>query len=296
MSLEAPVGLKQFPVTKLCMLGSIVVPLGAALMGTKYVFEVIYDPYIQDYGQYWRYLFFQLSSVNETDVALIVLLWYQYRHIERLMGSVKYLSALVLLLVYQGIAVTVLHLVYNRMFGSMFCWNQLVSGFYGIVLAMFHFYKQYTPVVYEFDIVVGAPLWSQLFHKKMLPRSGDSNKVLKLRLNDQFMINAFVIILIINQGLSGLAQGFIGWLSGIFLDLGIIPGLETWRIPYAKYLLFGSIDRLHQNSETMDNNANDGFTSDNRNRATTDMDDENDEPGDEPARPLATQLMDAFRR
>ncbi|KAL3233035.1 hypothetical protein RNJ44_04951 [Nakaseomyces bracarensis] len=296
MSLEAPVGLRQFPITKLCMIGSVLIPMGAALLNTKYVFEVIYDPYIKDYGQYWRYITFQLSSVNETDVALIVLLWYQYRHIERLMGSVKYLSALVLLLVYQGIVVTVLHQVYNRMFGDVFQWNQLVSGFYGLVLAIVHFYKQYTPVVYEFDVVLGAPLWSYLLHKKLTSSSEESNKVMKLRFNDQFMVNAFVLILIINQGPWGLVQGFVGWLSGMFLDIGILPGLESWRIPYGRYLIFGSTDRLQQNDESNNTNANDGFVSDNRNQTTTYMDDENDEPGDEPARPLTTQLMDAFRR
>lgn len=290
MSLEAPVGLKQFPVTKIFMLGSIIAPMGAALIGKKYVFEVVYDPYIIEYGQYWRYLFFQLSSVNETDVALIVLLWYQYRHIERLMGSVKYLSVFFLLLVYQGIVVTVLHLIYNRMFGNVLCWNYLVSGFYGIVLAMFHFYKQYTPIVYEFDVVVGAPLWSHLFHKKLVPGASNT-EALKLRFNDQFMVNLFAIILVVNQGPWGVIQGFTGWLSGMFLDIGVLPGLERWRVPYGESL-FGTVDRLHSSSERTNNSHDQGDNG----RATTEMEDENDEPGDEPARPLATQLMDAFRR
>ncbi|KAI8383465.1 putative membrane protein [Nakaseomyces glabratus] len=303
MSLETPVGLRRFPVTKLCMVTGIVVPVVAALTETKYVFKATYDPFIKEYGQYYRYLTYQLSSVNETDVALIVLLFYQYRQLERLFGNEKYLSMLAMLIFYQGLATVSVHLLFNNLVGPWLGtqWNELASGAFGVVIGLFHFYKQYTPIVYEFDIVLGAPLWSQLFHKGVIRRFDNENKIMKVRLNDQFMVNVLVIILICNQGAWGPLQALVAWLSGLFLDIGILPGLDKWRVPFAHYMLFGEVKRLEVGSTSANTSASLGGNSvtqlaNNSASSQLEEDNENDEPNDEPARPLGVQFLDAFRR
>lgn len=285
MSMETPTGLFQFPVTKLCMVTTGAVALSASVANCKYIFLARYEPFISDYKQYYRYFIFQLGFVNETDVALIILLWYQLRNLERIMGSYKYISVLSLALVYTTLCLAGLNLLLN----SLLPWkvfNSLCTGPLGLILAMFHFYKEYTPQIYEFDILLTQP-WTRRSNKKQH----------KWQLNDQFLVNALVIILMLNQGFSGIGCGFIGWLCGIFLDRGLFPGVDRWRLPFVERLLIsagfndsgdGILDDADRYRE-IDTDAAGG----NGNEPLT-IDDEN--ANDEPARPLGVQFLDTFRR
>lgn len=285
--METPTGLFRFPVTKLCMLSTGAVALAASVANCKYIFLARYEPFISEYNQYYRYFIFQLGCVNESDVALIILLWYQFRNLERIMGSYKYISVLSLALVYTTLCLTGLNILLN----SLLPWkwfNSLCTGPLPLMLAIFHFYKEYTPQIYEFDVLLTQP-WTRSANKKQH----------KWKLNDQFLVNALVIILMLNQGLSGIGCGFISWLCGIFMDRGLFPGVDRWRLPFIKKYL--------ASTGANDNSSIDGILDDvDRDRDTdTDaaggngsesltVDDEN--ANDEPARPLGVQFLDTFRR
>lgn len=295
MSMETPTGLLQFPVTKLCMVSTAAVALAASVSNCKYLFLAKYDPFVSQYHQYYRLLIFQLGCVNETDVALIVLIWYQFRNLERFMGSYKYISVLSLALIYTTVCLAGLNLLLNTLLPWKI-WNGLCTGSLPLILAMFHFYKEYTPQIYEFDVLLTQP-WFK----------GANKKQHKWQLNDQFLVNALVCILLINQGLVGIVCGFISWLCGVFLDKGLLPGMERWRLPFIKRFL--SSERSASGNSTL-NNTGENATGDEDNAvdnresdtdgtgATGDealrLDEEN--TNDEPARPLGVQFLDTFRR
>ncbi|GAV52239.1 hypothetical protein ZYGR_0AG02300 [Zygosaccharomyces rouxii] len=290
MSMETPTGLYRYPVTKLCMVGTTLVTLVASIANCKYLFIAKYDPFISEYHQYFRLLTFQLGCVNETDMALLVLIWYQFRNLERLMGSLKYISVISLVLIYTTACVAGLNCLVNRILPWKI-WNSLTTGCLPVALALFHFYKEYTPQVYEFEVLLTQP-WSQKNNRKQY----------KWVLNDQFLVNALIAILLLNQGVEGIICGFISWICGVFLDKGLLPGMDRWRLPLLQHFLLpkntNNDQGIYENpgSETSEElliRRDDREESPGANDGTLPPDDEN--ANDEPARPLGVQFLETFR-
>lgn len=272
------------------MIGTTIVTLVASVSNCKYIFITKYDPFISEYHQYYRLLTFQLGCINETDMALLVLIWYQFRNLERLMGSLKYISVVSLALMYTTVCLAGLNCLINRLL-PWNLWNSMTAGCLPLVLALFHFYKEYTPQVYEFEVLLTQP-WSRK----------DNRRQYKWVLNDQFLVNALVAILLVNQGIEGLICGFISWICGVFLDKGLLPGMECWRIPLVQRLLLPK-ESYHphgiyensagESSEELLNRRDDAEESPTADDGALSPDDEN--ANDEPVRPLGVQFLDTFR-
>lgn len=274
MSGEAPAGLAQFSITRLCMLTTVILPIIASIADCKYWFLVYDDPFITEYKQYYRYVMFQIAAINETDVALITLIWYNLRHLERLFGSRKYASIIVLSWFYTTATIVLMNKLFNL--NPFFRWNRLTSGSLPTVLSLFHFYKEYTPQIYEFDVRLTKPF-------------GLRSKQLKWTFNDQFMINTLVMILLVNQGMSGLATGFLSWLCGVFIDKGLLPGSEVFRVP-------SFISRPgHNQGQTLVTGTESDAADVSESGAQGSVTGGDEEPSDEPARPLGVQFLDTFR-
>lgn len=124
VGVEIPTGLVQFPITKILMICCVGVALTASLFNMKYLFLLQYDPFIVEYGQYWRYFTFQLGSLNESDVAIMTLIWYQFRSLERLFGSRKYLNIVILSWAYTTVVIFLISNLLNKL---AFAWNLVGS-------------------------------------------------------------------------------------------------------------------------------------------------------------------------
>lgn len=183
-----------------------------------------------------------------------------------------------------------------------------------------HFYKEYTPQIYEWSIRLLGPrggVASQNYNKQ------EDKSAVDWSINDQFLLNGLILLLILNQGFAGIICGFISWMCGIFIDKGLLPGLDHWRIPFVShYISRGPPTRadvaMAANAATntaaarataqaatavagSSNAGNSGPASiPLRGSSTTPTDSStagDDEPGaDEPARPLGVQFLDIFRR
>ncbi|CCK72461.1 Dsc2p KNAG_0K00960 [Huiozyma naganishii CBS 8797] len=297
MSMETPVGLFQYPVTKLCMVSCAVVPLVASVAGWKYHFLLQFDPFLSLHHQYYRLLLFQIGCLNESDVALMVLIWYHFRQIERVFGSLKYINLISLVFVYTTVLLAVLNTVMNYVLPGWF-WNRYPTGALPILLALFHFYKEYTPKIYEFEVFL-APF--------IRPKDK-----LVIKLSDQFLVNALIALAMLNQGAIGVATGFISWMIGVFIDNGILVGLSTWKLPLMARLLSTrartSINAADQTTSAIDTPQRvrtQDILQDTQAAAPARNDTpstagittpEDSEPNDEPVRPLRTQFLDTFRR
>lgn len=289
MSMEAPAGLVHFPVTKLCMVSTAMVPLIASVLSSKYVFLVKNDPFIREYYQYYRLFTFQLGAINESDVVLLMLIWYHFRHLERVMGSYKYISVVSLVFLYTTFGLAGLSLLCNAVIPWK-VWDSYPSGGLPIALVLYHFYKEYTPHIYEFEVLLTKP-WS-------IKRSGDNGttKPIKWTLNDQFYIDFLIGLLVINQGFAGITCGFLSWLCGIFLDKGLLPGMNRWRLPlldaYTDSNAYNIFVGLTGNPRN-DGNVNNSGTTTNSNNSIIEVAVDDD---DVPARSLGVQFLDTFRR
>ncbi|SCU91075.1 LAFA_0F01706g1_1 [Lachancea sp. 'fantastica'] len=279
MATETPQGLTSFPVTKLCTLMSLGIPVLASVAGVKHWFLLYIDPFISTYRQYYRLATFQVAAVNETDVILITLIWYNFRHLERLLGSRKYISLIALTWMYTSVVVIVTAWVFNL--NPFLKWNRFTSGAVPILMGLFHFYKEYTPRMYGFDVKLIKPL-------------GSRSKQLKWNFNDQFVINALVAILMLNQGVVGLVTGFLSWMCGVFIERGLFPGSEVFRLP-----LFSQGSQTAPSRGVVAAESESGQSQAGSVRAASDEDGRDAEPGeepsDEPARPLGVQFLNTFR-
>ncbi|SCU93761.1 LAMI_0E15500g1_1 [Lachancea mirantina] len=275
MCSETPPGLWNFPISKTLMIATIAIPLVASVADLKYWFLVEYQPFIKEYKQYYRLVIFQLGAINESDAALLALLWYKFRHLERLFGSRKYLSIICLCWVYTTVLLVAANVAINII--PFVEWNRFPTGALPIVLALFHFYKEYTPQLYEFDMVLTRPF-------------GSHSKQLKWKFNNQFVLNAFITLLLINQGLPGIGCGFLSWLTGVLVDKGLFPGLASFRVPlHSRFMLPGFPRRNNDQNVSLRASNNENSMGGSDETEATDN-------GDEPARPLGVQFLDTFRR
>ncbi|CEP60039.1 Dsc2p LALA0_S01e01618g [Lachancea lanzarotensis] len=279
MATETPQGLSSFPVTKLCTLLSLGIPVFASVAGVKYWFLLYTDPFISTYKQYYRLMTFQISAVNETDVILITLIWYYYRHLERLLGSRKYLSLIALTWMYTSVVVLVTAWIFNL--NPFLKWNRFTTGALPIVMSLFHFYKEHTPRMYRFDVKIIKPL-------------GSRSKQIKWSFNDQFVINALVAILMLNQGLVGVVTAFLSWMCGVFIERGLFPGSEVFRLPLFKKSAQPGPSRgvVAAGPEPSPSESGSLHAAQGENGQEVEP---GDEPSDEPARPLGVQFLNTFR-
>ena len=258
--METPAGLNDYPITRLCMITTVIIPLIAAITDLKYLFLLYFDPFIDQYNQYQRYLTFQLGCVNESDVILLVLIWYNFRHLERVFGSYKYLNLLSLLWLYTTLIISFLNIIINVFIPDVFgikLWNRLPSGPLPLILGLYHFYKQYTPKIYNFQILLFAPpinIWRKgndmaTSEPGTIERDiiSDRKKIL-LTLSDQFIVDALIFLFVLNNGVVGISVGFISWMIGILIDKKLLLGLDHWKIPLLGRA-FNNTSRIYQNTQ-----------------------------------------------
>lgn len=284
MSMQDPTGLFNYPITKACMVFTAVVPLIAAVTDYKYIFLAQFDPFIVKYHQYHRLFIFQLCALNESDVILLMLVWYHYRHLERLFGSYKYINMIILTLIYTTSILVVVNMIANIILPVMLL-NRLPTGTFPTVIALFHFYKQYTPQIYDVNLLLTRP-WS----------GKNPNNSFSWRINNQVFLNLIIVMLLLNQGLTGVFCGFFSWIIGIFMDRGLLPGVDHWRIPFLIHIQHGGETLTSQRNYHIPSALSQGNNRDSLTPTPNQDMHPDDEPEDEPQRSLGTQFLDTFRR
>lgn len=209
MSTSLPPGLKGFPVSKYLCFAVIAVPILASLTSTKYVFFYAYDPFISQYHQFWRLLTVQLAFINESEVFMSTLLLYQFRNLERLFGSRKYLSLIVIIYLYTLLTVSLLAAI--KFYTDITWLNAVSSGPTSVMFALLANHREYIPVVYRFELYGPGQA--------------------KIVLTDQFLVFLLSFQLSVAQGINSVCMGSLGWILGDLVSRGLIPG-KLWRIPY----------------------------------------------------------------
>ena len=237
------------------------------------------------------------------------------------MGSRKYLSVLSLAYLYTTCILVALNLLVNAV-SPWSLWNRYPSGALPLVLAMFHLYKRYTPQIYEWELVLARPSFGKNHRREF-----------RLSLNDHFYINGLVALLVLNQGLVGLGCGFLGWLCGVCMEIGLLPGMGRWRLPFVARLMHLEDTRATGGGVYGGSNVRGGSSGSSGNPSgvyesaipamegttpglrrqeggpgglttepdMTDLQDDfqqqdDENPGDEPERSLGVQFLDTFRR
>ncbi|KAF3766357.1 hypothetical protein M406DRAFT_356303, partial [Cryphonectria parasitica EP155] len=83
------------PVTRTLVVGLVSSSIAATLFDLKHYFWISVNTHIWTYHQPWRALIFQLCYTNSSEVLFAAMTFYNMRVVERLWGSRKYASFLI---------------------------------------------------------------------------------------------------------------------------------------------------------------------------------------------------------
>lgn len=154
--------------------------------------------------------------ISQSQVIVSAIFFYNMRVLERLFGSRKYLSFIVLILVFSIIAVPLTNLVASHfpILSSILykaASSYIPPGPTAIVFAVLVLYKELIPSVYRFQITpVSSPF--------------------TLVVSDKFFVYLTVADLFLLGIPGSLSPAIVGWVLGNLIYFEVIPG-KNWRIP-----------------------------------------------------------------
>lgn len=260
-----PPALKSFPVSRaLCVL-CVALPLCASLTATKYVFRHAYTPFLSEYRQWWRVLAVQLAFVNESEAFLACIVLYLLRDLERLYGSARYASVVVVTMCYVMLLLTLLATA-QFLTGVSHYLNECASGPTAIVFSLLAHHTEHVPPMYRFEL-------------RGPTAAGADALPLTLTLTDHFALFVIALQLALSQGLRSVAMAAVGWLIGDLLVRSVLPG-KHWRLPF-----------WHTLSEKQRDSTPLPVLQADADAAEAEAEAEATE-----TRPLASQFLDTFRR
>lgn len=271
-------GFTNTPVTKSICILSTIVTLALLILSLKPYVILSIDPFIVQYFQYWRVATFQLSVVNESDFLLIMVLWYQYKNLERFLGSKKYLSVIALFALYNAVVTflvlslgqlaivgswaTVRYVIMRQSIDSSYfqtIFNSATPGPLGIISLLYVCFARYVPVTYQFKLLLRKPVETDSSeasnntvgnHQDEMTGAGasastgsnesNSGLIFDVTLTSHFQIQILYTILILNHGFSSLVPCLVGLLIGKLYTSDLLIGSKSWVLPTLVFQFFVS--------------------------------------------------------
>ena len=319
-------GFSNTPVSKAICIISTLVALGLSIFQMKHYVRLSIDPYILEYAQYWRVLTYEMSVVNESDYMLCVLLWFQYKNLERFYGSRKYVSLIGVFALYNSIvcflamglgqlgvnyAAYLVSLIGSSENGGIdyhtTVFNQVALGPLGILSSLYICYGANIPTSYKFKILLSKPT---------LRDDGEvhpSNSSKELVLTNHFQIHIIYTLLLLNNGFGSIIPCLVGIIIGKLYSNELLPGSRSWLIPACVFEAFMHPRKFGSNllssSRGIPNGGYQTINNDNTNVNELIADEDAEEVLDEgrsnnraheiraetPVRPLGSQFLDTFR-
>ncbi|KAL6453084.1 DSC2 DSC E3 ubiquitin ligase complex subunit 2 [Candida maltosa Xu316] len=326
-------GFTNTPVSRAICILSTIIPISLSVLSIKYLVKFAIDPYIIQYNQFWRIITYQLSVINESDYLISVLLWFQFKVLERFYGSRKYLSMITLFYFYNAIASLFIMslgqlIIYYVVFAikvyvlgnkmgtihyQLTFLNEVIPGPLGILSSLYVCFGTNIPISYYFTILLKKPKSDD-----QEVEQEDSSPSKALRLTNMFPIHILYTLLILNNGLQSLIPCLVGLLIGKLYTYDLLPGSSSWLIPNIVFQLFinpskrfnswvSAIKRRFTRYERVSTEDDSSNGDNSPSEESTEEPDDNDEILDEarqqenriraetPVRPLGSQFLDTFR-
>ncbi|KHO01950.1 uncharacterized protein MAM_00951 [Metarhizium album ARSEF 1941] len=204
------------PVTRLLVLGLVATSIGASMLDVKHYFYISIDTHLWKYRQFWRLLAYQLCYTNSTEVLFAAMSLYNLRVVERMWGSRKYASFVVVCSLFTAIIPPLLMGVLRPLSAGFF--NYMPAGPTPIVFALLAQYHSMVPHVYKYRVATSQNI-----------QSSDSSG---LTLSDKSYQYAIALHLSLLEWPGSVLGAFVGWAVGNAWRGGLIPAsLVTWRLP-----------------------------------------------------------------
>lgn len=313
-------GFSNTPVSRAICVVVTVLAVALSVMQVKHYVRLGIDPYVTEYSQYWRIATYQTSVVNESDYMLSVLLWFQYKNLERFYGSRKYASLVTVFGMYNALVCFVVMClgqigtnfavyVVAAATGGDGAWayratifNLVTPGPLGILSSLYICYGTYIPTSYKFKILLSKPSAPE---NEAHPANNSSRELI---LTNHFMIHILYTLLLLNNGVASIIPCLVGLVIGKLHAHELLPGAQKWLLPWVVFKLVSSPRKFFGNAlASMRNSLNGGYQSVDTTEPVADEDAEevldegrsnanaNEIRAETPVRPLGSQFLDTFR-
>ncbi|KAI8670947.1 Rhomboid domain-containing protein [Fusarium keratoplasticum] len=205
------------PVTRLGVLCLIAGSILASVLDVKHYFYIIIDTHIWRYRQLWRLLAYQLCYTNSTEVLFAAMSLYNLRIVERMWGSRKFASFLIVTFLLTALLPPLVSIVLRPLTAGWF--NYMPAGPTPIIFAILAQYHAMVPHMYKYRVATSeAPPTDEPF--------------VGLTFSDKSYKYAIALHLALLQWPGSLLGAVIGWVLGYSWREGLLPAaLVRWRVP-----------------------------------------------------------------
>ncbi|KAI9158502.1 DSC E3 ubiquitin ligase complex subunit 2 [Paramyrothecium foliicola] len=205
------------PVTRLLVLGVVSTSIAASLLDAKHYSFIIVDTHLWRYRQFWRLLTYQICYTNSSEVLFAAMSFYNLRIVERMWGSRKYASYLLVSSVITALVPPLLLTVLRPLSPSLF--NYMPAGPTPLLFAALAQFHAMVPHMYKYRVATSsAPSTAESF-------SG-------VTFSDKSYKYALAIHLALLQWPGSVIGALVGWVVGYAWREGLMPAsLISWRLP-----------------------------------------------------------------
>jgi len=211
-------GFADAPVSRSLVFGIVTVSLLVSVTDSKHYFYIQVEPHLWRYHQLWRILIYQLCYTNSSEVLFAAMTLYNLRVIERLWGSRKFASFVLLcypfttLLPPMLLALAIRPISFNTL-------NYLPAGITPTIFALLAQYHALIPHIYKYRMAASA--------------SPPSNApFVGITFSDKSYTYLLALQLSLSQFPGSLLSAIVGWVVGYAWRNEILPeAITRWRVP-----------------------------------------------------------------
>ncbi|KAI0535874.1 hypothetical protein GGR58DRAFT_477504 [Xylaria digitata] len=206
------------PVTRSLVYGLIGVSIAVSLLDIKHYFYILVDLHIWRFHQAWRALIYQLCYTNSSEVLFGSMILYQLRSVERLWGSRKYATFVVVTFLLTSILPPVILALVLRPL-SLGLFNYLPAGPTPVIYAALAQYHAMIPHIYKYRIATSIS-------------QSQNEQFQGLTFSDKTYRYLLALQLALFQWPGSIFGASIGWIVGYAWRMEVLPrSLMRWRIP-----------------------------------------------------------------
>ncbi|CAG8955813.1 hypothetical protein HYFRA_00011682 [Hymenoscyphus fraxineus] len=211
-------GFAGAPVSRSLTYGIVAASILASVLDAKHYFYIQVDPHFWQYRQLWRAIAYQLCYTNSTEVLFAAMTLYNMRVIERVWGSRKYASFIILSYCLTAVlpplllALVLRPLSFNKL-------NYLPAGPTPLIFAILAQFHAMIPHIYKYRIAASsAPPTNEPF--------------VGLTFSDKSYTYLPAVQLALSQFPGSLLCASVGWVVGYSWRNEVLPNsVMRWRIP-----------------------------------------------------------------
>ncbi|EXJ78440.1 hypothetical protein A1O1_08840 [Capronia coronata CBS 617.96] len=232
-------GFSNTPVSRFVILSCISTSILTSILDIKHLLPIKPTPHLWPYLQFSRLLTFQTAYTSSTEILFSVALLYQFRVLERLWGSRKYASFLVVCFWLNVVLLPAFCLLLKTF--TLGVYNYIPSGLTAVVFAGLSAWGDEIPRLYRYKIVTGGSSPTTTRNTTTSPSSSSENdssasqaqqETPGIVLSDKSTTYVLAAQLALSQFPYQLMPAAVGWIVGSAWMGELLPGrLNRWRVP-----------------------------------------------------------------